>query len=171
MPLSILRYPLSVADSAGARSVEQVSDAATAVAELFYAAVHSIDSAVYSKAQQHAWAPYPIDYAKWQQRLALKKPWLAFADSQLCGFIELDADGHIDCLYVHPQHQGCGVARALYQQLEQQAKLQGISRLTVEASKLAQPFFRQQGFNTLWQNLVQRGEQQLVNFSMEKYLA
>lgn len=147
------------------------SQYSAAIAELFYAAVHSIDPAVYSKVQQHAWAPYPIDYAQWQQRLAVKKPWLAFADGELLGFIELEADGHIDCLYVHPEFQGQGVATALYQHVLALACQQNIPRLYVEASILARPFFCRQGFAEIKRNSVVRGEQTLTNFSMEKWLA
>ncbi|MCH1917921.1 GNAT family N-acetyltransferase [Shewanella sp. A3A] len=138
MDITIVRY------SASADASERLSPAtvdanqayATAVAELFYAAVHNIDDALYSPAQRHAWAPYPIDYAKWLQRLTFKRPWLALSEGQVVGFIELDDDGHIDCMYTAPNYQRCGIASALYAVLEQHAIALALPRLYVEASYL-----------------------------------
>ncbi|MCH1925136.1 hypothetical protein L9G74_00735 [Shewanella sp. C32] len=67
MDITIVRYSASADASLRLNSaVSAVNQAyASEVVELFYAAVHSIDDALYSNAQRHAWAPYPIDYAKW----------------------------------------------------------------------------------------------------------
>lgn len=67
MDITIVRYSASADATAklSAVTVDANQAYASEVAELFYAAVHSIDDALYSNAQRHAWAPYPIDYAKW----------------------------------------------------------------------------------------------------------
>ncbi|MFS1944996.1 GNAT family N-acetyltransferase [Vibrio lentus] len=67
-------------------------------------------------------------------------------DNQVAGFIEFDGDGHIDCTYTHPNYQGQGVASALYQYVFKVAKSRGLSRLYVEASLVAIPFFEKWGF-------------------------
>lgn len=84
--------------------------------------------------------------------------------------MELDADGHIDCTYTHPDFQGKGVASSLYDYLFLQAKQAGIKRLYVEASLIAKPFFKHLGFSIIKKNEVQRNGESLVNFSMEKYI-
>ncbi|MGS0681802.1 GNAT family N-acetyltransferase [Shewanella sp. 125m-7] len=76
----------------------------------------------------------------------------------------------VDCLFVHPDFSGTGIASALYQTLEAQALDLDLVQLTVEASYLAKPFFERFGFHTKCQNSHQRGEQVLVNFSMTKDL-
>ena len=133
--------------------------------------MHAIDPAVYTPAQQEAWAPSPVDYAQWRARLSTKKPFVAIIDNQVVGFIELDGDGHIDCTYTHPDFQGRGVASALYDYLLAAAKAAGIRRLYVEASLIAKPFFAQRGFVLVKQNEVRRNGVSLINFSMEKYLS
>ena len=140
------------------------------IADLYYQSVHAIDSAVYTPEQKQAWAPAPIDYQAWAERLALKQPFVAIIDDRVAGFIELEADGHIDCTYTHPGCQGKGVASALYAHVLQQARETGIKRLYVEASLIAQPFFERRGFSVLKQNSVQRQGVNLINFSMERHV-
>lgn len=143
---------------------------ATDVADLFHRAVHAIDRKVYCERQKEAWAPTPPDYHGWRDRLALKQPLLALIGNEVAGFIELDPDGHIDCCYTHPKHQGKGVASILYRQMEHSAKERGLERLFVEASIVAKPFFERRGFVVLRRNNVYRNGEILVNYSMEKSL-
>ena len=143
---------------------------ATAVTDIFYDAIHSVATQYYSPAQVQAWAPLPKDYAMWRQRLRAKPPLVALISAQIVGFTTLEADGHIDWTYTHPQHQRRGVSSALYAELQSRARQQGITRLYVEASYLARPFFAKQGFVTLRRNEVPRNGETLTNWSMEKRL-
>ena len=93
---------------------------------------------------------------------------MAIIDGLVAGFIELDADGHIDCTYTHPNFQGMGVASALYEHLLTEARLNNIERLYVEASFIAKPFFKHRGFFVIKRNTFQRNGVTLVNFTMEK---
>ncbi|WLQ12309.1 GNAT family N-acetyltransferase [Hahella aquimaris] len=150
--------------------IDYDSQYAVAVADLFHGAVHGVDSQMYTPEQREAWAPTPPDYDKWKARLDIKKPFLAISDGRLLGFIELEADGHIDCLYTHVEFQRRGVAARLYQRLEREAIDAGMTRLYVEASRAARPFFESKGFVTTQLNEIQRNGQILVNFTMEKKL-
>jgi len=141
------------------------------IADLFYQSVHAIDPSVYTPKQKEAWAPTPVDYERWFERLSTKKPFVAIIENHVAGFIELDADGHIDCTYTHPDFQGIGVASSLYEYLLSEAKEEGIKRLYVEASLIAKPFFEHRGFSVVKKNEVQRNGASLINFSMEKYLS
>ena len=106
----------------------------------------------------------------WRERLRLKPPLVALIDARIVGFTTLEADGHIDWTYTHPDHQRRGVSSALYAELQSRARQQGITRLYVEASYLAQPFFAKQGFATIRRNEVLRNGETLTNWSMEKQL-
>ncbi len=140
------------------------------IADLFYRAVHAVDPGIYTPEQQEAWAPTPPDYDAWIQRLAQKRPWLALIEGRLAGFIELDPDGHIDCLYVDPDFQKRGVAGTLYTHLEETARRQKMKRLYVEASLLARPFFEKRGFRRIESDRIHRNGEVLINFKMEKAL-
>ena len=143
---------------------------ATEIADLFHQSVHAIDSDVYTPEQKEAWAPTPPDYERWSKRLNEKKPFIAIVNERVAGFMELDADGHIDCTYTHPDFQGNGVASALYERLLMEAKHKNINRLYVEASLIAKPFFERHGFSVVKKNEVERSGITLINFTMEHYL-
>ncbi|MEL0629591.1 GNAT family N-acetyltransferase [Psychromonas aquatilis] len=143
---------------------------ATQITELFYQAVHAVDSSIYSVPQKNAWAPKPINYKQWRERLAIKKPFVIFDNQLVIGFIELEEDGHIDCLYVHPQYQGLGVATQLVTYVIAQAKNRGLTALYVEASIVAKSLFEQCYFTVTKQNTIIRNDISLINFSMYRVL-
>lgn len=147
------------------------ADNAREIADLFHQSVQAIDSSLYSPEQKEAWAPTPVNYERWAERLNAKKPFIAFIDGCVAGFIELDADGHIDCTYTHPDFQGRGGASRLYERLLDEARARNIKRLYVEASLVAKPFFEHRGFSVIKTNEVQRNGVTLINFSMELNLS
>lgn len=136
------------------------------IANLFHKSVHAIKQSFYSKEELEAWAPTPPDYNGWKARLLEKKPFVALKNNGIIGFIELESDGHIDCLYVHPEHQGSGIASQLLQHLRMVAQKKKITRLHVEASKVAMPFFKKSGFTLIKENHINLRGQSLLNYSM-----
>lgn len=138
------------------------------VADLFYHTVHTICASDYTEKQLEAWAPTPIDYKKWQERLDRKKPFLAIIDSRIVGFIELEMDGHIDCFYVDKNYQRKGVGSFLLDHVEKLASSRNYEKMYAEVSITAKPFFLKHGFRVLKENIVRTNNQELKNFIMEK---
>ena len=136
------------------------------ITDLFCSAVHAIDSNLYSPEQKDAWAPRPPDYQFWQQRLEAKKPILAMVDGRVAGFIELESDGHIDCLYVHPDSQKLGYGTKLLDHVILLAKESGCIRLYVEASEVALPLFKKMGFLMVQENILEWRGVKLINYTM-----
>jgi putative acetyltransferase len=132
--------------------------------------VQAIDPTLYSEAQKEALAPTSPEYAHWARRLTRKRPYLAVIDGRIVGFMELEPDGHMDCTYVDPVYQRCGVASALYKHTEAVAQANGIARLYVEAAKTASKFFASLGFKFIHENRIVRNGQILINDAMEKHL-
>ena len=151
--------------------INYMSHYAREITDLFHNSVHEIARSLYSKEDIEAWAPTPPDYEKWSVRLKSKSPYLALQNFKVIGFIELESDGHIDCLYTHKDFQRRGVAQHLYLHLEKEAVRQGIRRLYVEASHIAKPFFEKQNFTLINENIVVRNGVSLANFKMEKRIA
>lgn len=141
------------------------------ITDLFHDTVHKIACSHYTKEQTEAWAPAPPDYKKWSQRFQITRPYVAVKDAKVLGFIELEKDGHIGCLYTHKDHQRCGVAKSLYLHVEEEAKRQGIKWLYVDASHMAKPFFERQNFQLVRENTVRKNGVNLTNFSMRKQIA
>jgi putative acetyltransferase len=82
----------------------------------------------------------------------------------------LSQTGHVDMLYVHPDFQRRGVARALLTHIERLARTQSLDRLYTEASITARPVFEAIGFRLIApQTVIVRGEC-MTNYRMEKRL-
>ncbi|RVU84449.1 GNAT family N-acetyltransferase [Leucothrix sargassi] len=140
------------------------------VTDVFYESVHGIDDAIYSKAQKNAWAQLPREYDSWVMRLMFKQPYVATLGEQVIGFIELDPDGHIDCMYTLPEFQRKGIGSLLYEHLLEKAKEKRMKRLYVEASHVARPFFESKGFCLTHENQVDREGEVITNFTMQLHL-
>jgi putative acetyltransferase len=137
---------------------------------LFRASVRSIALRDYNESQLRAWAPDLIDADQFGRRCLAKSTWIAVAESEIAGFSDLEPDGHVDMLYVHPKFQRAGVARALLSHIERLARSEGLPRLYAEASITARPVFESMGFHVIVsQTVTVRGES-LMNYRMEKRL-
>ena len=143
---------------------------ATEICTLFHASIHAIDIDIYTKKQQEAWCSGPPDQDKWRERLEESQPWMAMLGDAVVGFIELEESGYIDCMYVHPDFQGFGIAKKLYEHITTLAKERSLLELSVDASKVARPIFEKWGFTVEQCNKIEREDQVLVNFYMTKKL-
>ncbi|MEO8890333.1 MAG: GNAT family N-acetyltransferase, partial [Coleofasciculaceae cyanobacterium] len=88
----------------------------------------------------------------------------------IVGFGELEPDGHIDCFYCHKNYQGRGIGRQIYQTIEAKALNLGLTRLFVEASITAKPFFQHMGFSVMQQQQVFCRGETFINYLMDKQL-
>ncbi|MGO1119361.1 GNAT family N-acetyltransferase [Rhodovibrionaceae bacterium A322] len=142
--------------------------------QLFRLAVQEGAKAHYSQAERDAWAPAELDRDRLNQKNLDNHLVLAVeggdAEDLLLGFADLTEEGEIDRLFVHPDHHRKGVARALYQALEAEARQRGLRTLTSHASYLARPFFESQGFTMVRRQENPRGGEVLINFFMTKTL-
>jgi len=142
-----------------------------ALIDLFRQAVRRVAIRDYSEAQVKAWAPDTAEREKWVERRASRPTWVAEIDGKVAGFTDLEPDGHVDMMYVHPDFKGRGVANALMARVEAAAAEQRLGRLYTEASITAKPFFEKKGFRVIAPQTVHVRGQDLVNYRMEKFLA
>jgi putative acetyltransferase len=146
------------------------ADDAKALAGIFYAAVHRLTLADYSDEQRRAWAPAPPDPASFVARASDGRLFLVAVDGRDApvAYGDIEANGHIDHLYRHPDV--AGAASALYDRLEREAVDRGVGLLTVEASETARRFFLRRGFaEVARREFLLRGVP-IHNWSMEKTL-
>lgn len=147
----------------------ETTDAA-GVVEVFRASVRSVPERDYNQSQVRAWAPDVIDEKRFGQRCESKSTWVAKMEDRIAGFSDLEPDGHVDMLYVHPDFQRRGIARALLQHIEKSARALDLRRLYTEASITARPAFELVGFRVIVpQTVTVRGES-MTNYRMEKRL-
>jgi putative acetyltransferase len=138
--------------------------------ELFRDSVRQVASKDYSPAQVQAWAPDELDRDLWLERRGSRPTWVAVIDGRIAGFTDLEPDGHVDMMFVHPDFQGRRVASSLLRHAEAEAVDLGLKRLFTEASITAKPFFERRGFRELAEQQVSVRGQVLTNYRMEKLL-
>jgi putative acetyltransferase len=139
---------------------------AVEIADLFHSSVHAVAAELYTDEEKEAWAPSPPDYPAWKLRLSTKKPFVAVKQSVIVGFIELEEDGHIDCLYVHKDYQSLGIGGQLLEYIIRTAGNRGIASFYTEASKMAMPLFKKFGFIYKSKNIILLRGQILANYNM-----
>ena len=142
-----------------------------ALIDLFRQAVRRTAIRDYSEAQVKAWAPDEVERERWVERRASRPTWVAEIDGRIAGFADLEPDGHVDMMYVHPDFNGRGVANALFARIEAAAAELKLWRLYTEASITAKPFFEKKGFRVISAQTVHVRGQDLVNYRMEKLRA
>ena len=117
---------------------------------IFLAAIREVASRDYSPAEIEAWAKVE-DRTAWAERRASRPTFIAERAGHFIGFSDLEPDGHLDMMFVHPAHQGIG-------------------RIFTEASLTARPFFERRGFSVIARQSVEKRGQRLTNFRMAKFL-
>jgi GNAT superfamily N-acetyltransferase len=135
---------------------------------LFRDSVHRIARRDYTLEQLSAWAPPDPDRDAWAKRIEANHALLAEEKGVPIGFAELTEGGHLDMLFVAPDRQRRGIARALLREIEAQAVHWGKRHLTTDASRTARPFFLKAGFRLVEEQEFQRRGVAIQNFRMEK---
>ncbi len=146
---------------------EATADDYGAIADVMFNAVRHGRSE-YTEEQRRAWVPQPRSGCDWVARLDSQTIFVAMNSKRVIGFMSLAANGYIDFAYIQPFAQGTGVFRRLYQSIEKLAQNNGVARLWVHASLLAQPAFATMGFAITKREVIDFGEQCLARFEMEK---
>jgi putative acetyltransferase len=142
---------------------------APALLDLFQRSIRGIACRDYTPAQIAAWSA-ERDPAAWEAHRASRPTFIAEIDGRPAGFADLEANGHVDMLFVDPAAQRRGVARALLAHAEREARALGLRRLTTEASITARPAFEACGFHVVAPQQVSFGGETFVNYRMEKTL-
>ena len=142
-----------------------------AILQLFHEVVHTTGAKYYDQEQVDAWAPENgLDRDAWLQSLSSNIAYVVELDEKIVGFGDMTHTGYIDRLYVLPKYQGKGVALAILKRLEEEARMLGLQELTTEASIMAMPLAKRQGYEVVAeQHKMHRGKV-LINYKMRKKL-
>jgi putative acetyltransferase len=140
------------------------------LADIFLRAVREIAAKDYSPEQMATWAPATHDMKKFATRRAAKPTFVALHDGRIAGFTDLEADGHIDMLYVSRDFQRMGVAGALLDFVIARGRALNLSRLYSQVSITARPAFDSRGFSVIAAQMVAVNGVDFRNYGMEKKL-
>lgn len=144
------------------------------VVALFYETVHSINKRDYTKEQLDAWAPKDerqLKLESWRLSLSSNMAYVAVINGGIAGFADMSRNGHLDRLYVSKDFQGRGVASALVDRLEAEARALKLGEIDTEASITARPFFERRGYRVVQPQQVERRGVLIRNFKMKKRLS
>ena len=135
------------------------------LAELFYDTVHTVNAKDYTREQLDAWATGEINLEAWNESFQAHHTVVAEMDGKIVGFGDMDETGYLDRLYVHKDYQRRGMATAICDALEQNAKA---AEFSTHASITARPFFEKRGYTAHREQQVERRGELLANFVMRK---
>ncbi|WP_391119802.1 GNAT family N-acetyltransferase [Psychrobacillus sp. L3] len=141
------------------------------IVSLFYETVHSVNSKDYSQSELDAWAPRnekEFKVKSWKESLGQNITYVAKVNNKIVGFSDLTQSRQLDRLYVHKEYQGKGIATALVDMLESQAKKLNLLEIDTEPSITAKPFFEQRGYKVICTQIVERIGVNLTNYQMIK---
>ncbi len=124
---------------------EATADDLDQILDLFEGTILYINSKDYSPKQIAVWKDAK-DKSVWLQKIETQSFFVAHLDDKIIGFSSVDAEGYLDFMYVHKDHQGKGIARLLLKTVEQAARSAKIHRIWCSVSITAQPFFAKHGF-------------------------
>ncbi|MBT2288722.1 GNAT family N-acetyltransferase [Paenibacillus albidus] len=140
------------------------------IVSLFYDTVHTVNKRDYSQEQLNAWAPKEEEILKretWKDSLSQNVTYVADIKGTLVGFSDLTPYGRLNRLYVHKDYQGQGIAAALVNILEVEARGLGLLEVDTEASITAKPFFERLGYRIIQSQLVERKGVRLANWKFD----
>ena len=119
-----------------------------AIRDLHTSSIRTLCRDFYSAEQIEAWSGFlkPESY-----RLILEDTgrhvWVAEVSGALAGFGQLNpVSRELEALYVHPDHAGRGIGRALLSHLEGLARKAGVASLRLTATLNAVPFYERSGW-------------------------
>jgi putative acetyltransferase len=142
------------------------------LAAVFFAAVRTAGLRDYSQEQVEAWAP-AIQNSETFNRRARDGRLIYVAINERDEPVahgDLETSVHIDYLYCRPEVIGTGVGAALYDMLEQQARIRQIAKLFVEACEAARRLFLRKGFTEVKRREFVLHGVSIHNYRMEKLL-
>lgn len=138
--------------------------------EVFHSAVHLVASRDYTPEQINAWAPADLDQAFWTKRMGDINPFVAEVNGKIVGYADVQPSGYIDHFFVSGHHQRYGVGKLLMSTLHGEAANLGLTELTSDVSRTAQPFFEKFGFDIIEQRTPELRGVVVPNALMRKIL-
>ena len=135
------------------------------LAELFFNTVHTVNAKDYSEEQLNAWAPGHIDLEQWNRSFLSHYTVVAEINAIVAGFGDMDHNGYLDRLFVHPDFQHQGIATAICDKLEQ---ANNTDKIITHASITAKGFFEKRGYKVVAEQQVRRQGILLTNYIMER---
>ena len=139
-----------------------------AISHLFRHTIKTVASKDYSAQEIASWSEGAKNTDNWLKRIDTHYYLLIKVEDKLIGMASLDKTGYLDVIFVHPQHQGEGIASALLLKMENKALEDGHNVITSDVSITAKPFFLHKGYSIVKPQLVLCRGVVLRNYHVKK---
>ena len=141
------------------------------ISRLYFNTIRRINSRDYTPEQIRVWAPTIYSNSYWMQRFARRRVLVAEDKARILGFAEFEPSGHIDCFYVHHEHQHRGVGTALMHGVEAEFLKLNVLRSFAEVSLTARAFFESRGFKVVEERNQEYHDEVFKLFLMQKFIS
>jgi putative acetyltransferase len=141
-----------------------------ALFRVYFTAIHKVASRDYSPEQLQAWAPADLDVELWANRVRKIQPFVVDFDNEIVGYADVQPDGYVDHFFVSGAHPRRGIGTLLMARIHEQATSLGLTELTSDVSKTAEPFFALHGFHVVERQFPVRRGVIIPNARMRKEL-
>ena len=140
------------------------------ITHLFRDTIQNVASKDYSAQEITSWSEGAKNTDNWLKRIDTHYYLLVNINNRLAGMASLDKTGYLDVIYVHPEHQGEGIASDLLHKMEERARQDGHDYITSDVSITAKPFFLKKGYVVVQPQLVLCRGVVLRNYHVQKKL-
>ena len=141
-----------------------------ALFRVYFTAIHGIASRDYSPEQIEAWAPADLDADLWANRMRDIRPFVVEIGNEIVGYAGVQQNGYIDHFFVSGSHPRQGIGTRLMNRIHEEATFLGLTELTANVSKTAEPFFALHGFHVVERRFPVRRGMTIQNALMRKEL-
>jgi len=141
-----------------------------ALFKVYYSAIHLAASRDYTPEQIKAWAPADLDKDLWAAKMLDINPFVAEVNGEVVGYADVQPSGYIDHFFVSGYHQREGVGKLLMSAIHDEAASLGLTELTSDVSRTAQPFFQKFGFSIIEQRSPEVRGVVIPNALVRKFL-
>lgn len=140
----------------------------TALLRVHISAIHILSSQDYTPEQIEAWAPADLDLDLWANRVRDIRPFVVEIGNEIVGYADVQPDGYIDQFFVSGTRARQGIGTRLMARIHEEAMSLGLTELTSDVSKTAEPFFTLHGFYVVERRFPIRRGVTLQNAFMRK---
>lgn len=137
---------------------------------LFVHTIRSVCIHDYNPQQIEVWSSSVQNKERWIQKIQSQYLLIGEMDSKMVGFASLEGIDYFDLLYVHADYQSMGIAGALADLIEEEARNRGSKTIYAHVSKTAFRFFSKRNYQLILENHFFINEVAISNFKLTKEL-
>ena len=132
--------------------------------KLYFDSILSIDEKIYTKEQKRAWASQAWDNKNFDLAINEGQGWLLYKSEEVIAFASRYPNNRIALLYCKGVYQRKGYGSKLLIKLEMEAKEEGLTSLSTEASLISYKLF----LKNKWK-IIRKEKINIKNIAFERY--